>query len=134
MICVILVCGYWSHRINIKMINLGRILSTCFPFYFFFSHILHLTSFPYFLFYQYMQTYNHCFPFPFHSSSFALQKRAGLLVISTEYGIKRCHKTRHRPSFQGWMRQPCRRNGSKRVRDTSVPLLCVPQKPQAKQQ
>jgi hypothetical protein len=121
MICVILVCGYWSHRINIKMINLGRILSTCFPFYFFFSHILHLTSFPYFLFYQYMQTYNHCFPFPFHSSSFALQKRAGLLEISTKHSITSYNKTRYIHPYQGLMRHLSRRKGilktGKRVRE-----------------
>jgi hypothetical protein len=56
-----------------------------------------------------------------HCSSVSLQKRAGLPGISTEHGIPRCNKTRHKLSHEGW-RQPCRRKrvpgAGTRVRDT----------------
>jgi hypothetical protein len=65
-------------------------------------------------------------------SSVSPQRRAGLLEISAEQS-----DTRHRASYQGWMRQPSRRKGvprsSKRVRDTPLPLSRVPQKHQATQ-
>lgn len=70
-------------------------------------------------------------------SSISLQKRVGLPVISTERAVTRCTKTRHKPSYQDWMRQPRGREGSEKQIEESetFPLLQlgVPQTPQAKQ-
>lgn len=56
---------------------------------------------------------------------------------STEYSITRCSMTRHKPSYQGWMGQPSRKKRVPRVGksqgQTPLPLLGVPQIPQAKQ-
>lgn len=57
-----------------------------------------------------------------YSSFYSLQKRAGLLRISTKHSIRKCNKTRHTPSYQGWIRQSSRRKRiskvSKWVRDS----------------
>ena len=68
---------------------------------------------------------------------FSFLKKAGLPGISTEYAITYYIKTRNKPSYQGWMRQP-RRNKrmsstGKRVRDTLYScLLRVPWEQHAK--
>lgn len=58
-------------------------------------------------------------PFPFPIVS--LQKRAGIPGISIKHGITILNKSRHKPSFQGLMKQPSRRKGvtraGKRVSD-----------------
>lgn len=38
-----------------------------------------------------------------------LQKRAGLASLSTKHSISSCNKTRHFPSYWGWMKQSSRR-------------------------
>ena len=67
-------------------------------------------------------------------SYISLQKRAGLLVISTEQGKTRYNKTRHKPSFQG---NPLGRKvfleKAKESETPQPPLLVVPQNPQAEQ-
>lgn len=50
----------------------------------------------------------------FHSSSISIQKRAGLPGIETEHSITRYSKARHKPSHQGWTRQPSRRKRSQK--------------------
>lgn len=42
---------------------------------------------------------------PVHHSSISFQKRPGLPCISTQQGITRHNKTRHKPSYQALMRQ-----------------------------
>jgi IS5 family transposase len=44
-----------------------------------------------------------------HSFSISLQKRAGLQGMSTKRGLTSYHQTRHKPSYQSWMRQSIRR-------------------------
>jgi hypothetical protein len=47
-----------------------------------------------------------------------------------EHGITSYYNTRHKSSYQGWMRQPNRKKriprAGKRVRDAPLPLLGVP--------
>jgi hypothetical protein len=66
------------------------------------------------------------FPVPqINSSSVSLQRRAaGLPEISTEPSITRYNKSRHKPSYQGWIQQLSRRKWvprtDGRVRDTPL--------------
>lgn len=65
--------------------------------------------------------------------SFPFRKKVGLSGVSTEHGIRRYSKTRHKPSYQGRMRQPGRRRRVPRTSKESetIPLLGVPQEQQA---
>lgn len=45
-----------------------------------------------------------------HCSLFPLQRRAGLPRMSTEHGITRCSRTRHKSSSQGQIRHSIRSN------------------------
>ena len=45
---------------------------------------------------------------------FLFRKRAGLLVTSRKYGLTRCNKTGHKPSYQGWTKQRSEGKGPQR--------------------
>lgn len=58
-----------------------------------------------------------------YGSSISLQEKAGLPGISNKLGITWYNKTRHKPSHQGWKRQPSRR---KRVsKESEMPPLLL---------
>lgn len=72
-----------------------------------FSHTIRLNrSFP---FLHFSQSLPHLPSPPDPVILISLQKIADLLGTSTEHGITRCNKTSHKPSYQGWTRQPSRR-------------------------
>ena len=59
-------------------------------------------------------------PCPHIYSLLSVQKRTGFFQMSTEHCIKSYNKTRHKPSYQGWMWQLSKRKSvlraSRRVR------------------
>lgn len=50
-----------------------------------------------------------------------LQKRTDLSGISTKPHTTRCKKPRHKPSYQGQLRQPCRRKRVLRTKESEIP-------------
>lgn len=64
--------------------------------------------------------------------SVSLQKRAALPMISIEYSISKCNKTRHKPLYGGLMKQPRKkkkvRRAGKRIRHISTPTVSYPTK------
>lgn len=54
------------------------------------------------------------------------QERAGLKEISSKQGITRFNKTEHKPSYQGWSKEPSIKKsvpkGCKCVRDALIPI------------
>jgi hypothetical protein len=91
------------------------LLQKSFYFIYFFSYI---TSLPQFVLLLLLPVF--LLP-PFFPRStppqFPSKKRAGFLRISSEHSITRYNKTRHKLSYQSWMRQPSRR---KRVLSESL--------------
>lgn len=62
-----------------------------------------------------------------HSSSISFQKRAGLHGISSEHEVIRYNKSRHKLSYQGWVRSSIRRKrvlrGGQSVRGNHAPTV-----------
>ena len=96
----------------------------------------HTDSFLFYLFFSHKHIPTTIFP---HSSQhplpsiadalfcFSSEKKANFPVMSTGHSVTRCNKTRHKPSYQGWTRQPSRRKRvprvGKKVRDTCTPTV-----------
>lgn len=62
----------------------------------------------------------------------SFQKRGELSGTSTEYGMTKCSKTGHYPSYQTWMRQSSKRKKvpqeGETIRQTPTPTLMSPTK------
>lgn len=97
------------------------VIFVCLFFNLLFSHIIQLAS-------RLLHLLPVCLhpPPPIHYSSISFEKIPGLPEIATKLCIRSCNKTRHKPSYQAWTRQPSRKKkGPLSRKESETPPLSL---------